>query len=105
MNGSRLLRSLLEILSSQVVASMGQIATFIQSTLIYQLTRKKFCYRCKDSVLANKKIFNLEGQRDEIRDSPDSLEKLQDPENLSLFQKFRSTFRMENFVKLHQKMD
>ena len=35
MNGSRLVRSLLEIISSQVVGSMSQVATFIQSTLVF----------------------------------------------------------------------
>lgn len=38
MNGSRLVRSLLEIISSQVVGSMEQIAIFIQSSLVYKLT-------------------------------------------------------------------
>lgn len=46
MNGSRLVRSLLEVISSQVVASLRQISIFIESSLIYQLTQKPSCSRC-----------------------------------------------------------
>ena len=38
LSGSRLVRSLLEIIASQVVNSMAQIGTFIETTLLFALT-------------------------------------------------------------------
>ena len=57
MNGSRLVKSLLEIISSKFLTTMEQIAIFIKQTLVLQLTVCEKCNRCSDSFETNRGIF------------------------------------------------
>jgi hypothetical protein len=45
--GSRLLRSLLEVIASQAAQSLKELALFISCTLKFQLTKTQSCDFCK----------------------------------------------------------
>ena len=55
--GSRLVRALLEIVASQAVQSLSELSTFIESTLIFQLTKQDKCGGCENSQSSVQKMF------------------------------------------------
>ena len=55
--GSRLVRSLLEIIASQAVNSMAQIGTFLETTLLFALTQSDKCSICMATFEANQLMF------------------------------------------------
>jgi len=57
LSGPRLVRSLLEIIASQVVGSLPQIAIFIKSTLVYELAELEKCAKCHDDWIHNQVLF------------------------------------------------
>ena len=53
LTGQRLMRSLLEIIASNVVMSFSHIRVFLESTLKHTLCKKKSCSKCAPSMQFN----------------------------------------------------
>ena len=60
LTGTRLMRSLLEIIASNVVSSFKHIRIFLEQTLKYNLQDKKRCGRCHKSYELNSVLFGLD---------------------------------------------
>eukprot|EP00347_Sterkiella_histriomuscorum_P009329 403341625 len=87
LTGQRLMRSLLEIIASNVVTSFKHIRIFIQSTLKYTLCQKMRCNSCTQTYFQNEILFGVIQISDEAQ-----LQKVQNQYNLYL-----ETFRLEQF--------
>ena len=51
LDGSRLVRSLLEMIASQAAGSLRELAVFVRNTLKYQLAKPEPCAACTGEVL------------------------------------------------------
>jgi hypothetical protein len=58
LSGTRLMRSLLEIISSNAVQSFHQLEIFLKQTLKYTLQTKQRCELCKRSFEGNQSLFS-----------------------------------------------
>lgn len=48
MSGTRFVRALLEVVASQFIETMSKVITFVESSLLIQLTNDRPCFKCQD---------------------------------------------------------
>ena len=66
LNGTRLMRALLEVISSSVINTFHQLNIFIKNTLLFILTEKKSCNLCDKWFDENENLFAAEPKELEV---------------------------------------
>ena len=97
--GSRLVRSLLEIVASQAVNSVAQIGTFLETTLLFALTHSDKCSTCMATFEANQLMFRR-GAPPASEDG-DGVRAESDGGGAALFSEFMASFDASVFVRAH----
>ena len=99
LKGSRLVRSLLDAISSQLICNLFQLATYIEGTCLYALTSgQNVCSFCKNSYHENGIMF---GFGEVALDENDQKESNLIQESNQRFQTFINNFDLEGFIRDH----
>lgn len=71
LNGVRLMKSLLEVIASNIVQSFKDLRIFLESTLIFNLLPKQCCHLCSHSIESNTLLFSNDSNtdQDKLRDA------------------------------------